>query len=155
MGGLSEKWSLSFISVLMQVTLYEVQLRMEYGSDLVRSRARWLFFFSSRRRHTRFDCDWSSDVCSSDLDAAAAAALVLDHHGLAQGAAQRLGHDARDQVGGAAGREGHEQLDGLGGVALGMGCARKREGAEDAGERDAGGVSHGVVSLNEIGRAHV
>src|SRR5256886_13127521 len=28
---------------------------------------RFLFFFSSRRRHTRFDCDWSSDVCSSDL----------------------------------------------------------------------------------------
>src|SRR5256886_7992984 len=27
----------------------------------------FLFFFSSRRRHTRFDCDWSSDVCSSDL----------------------------------------------------------------------------------------
>src|SRR2546427_5095228 len=27
------------------------------------------FFFSSRRRHTRFDCDWSSDVCSSDLHA--------------------------------------------------------------------------------------
>src|SRR5260370_20628052 len=28
------------------------------------------FFFSSRRRHTRFKCDWSSDVCSSDLGAA-------------------------------------------------------------------------------------
>src|SRR6267143_835878 len=27
------------------------------------------FFFSSRRRHTRWNCDWSSDVCSSDLDA--------------------------------------------------------------------------------------
>src|SRR2546430_6118660 len=27
-----------------------------------------VFFFSSRRRHTRFDCDWSSDVCSSDLN---------------------------------------------------------------------------------------
>src|SRR5260370_40456015 len=27
----------------------------------------WAFFFSSRRRHTRFKCDWSSDVCSSDL----------------------------------------------------------------------------------------
>src|SRR5260370_20966949 len=27
----------------------------------------FLFFFSSRRRHTRFKCDWSSDVCSSDL----------------------------------------------------------------------------------------
>src|SRR2546430_7574794 len=26
-----------------------------------------IFFFSSRRRHTIFDCDWSSDVCSSDL----------------------------------------------------------------------------------------
>src|SRR2546427_9499406 len=26
-----------------------------------------ILFFSSRRRHTRFDCDWSSDVCSSDL----------------------------------------------------------------------------------------
>src|SRR6267142_6779736 len=26
-----------------------------------------LFFFSSRRRHTRLTCDWSSDVCSSDL----------------------------------------------------------------------------------------
>src|SRR2546430_7456423 len=25
------------------------------------------FFFSSRRRHTRFDCDWSSDVCSSEV----------------------------------------------------------------------------------------
>src|SRR5689334_24553733 len=26
-----------------------------------------IFFFSSRRRHTRWSCDWSSDVCSSDL----------------------------------------------------------------------------------------
>src|SRR5256886_5156999 len=34
------------------------------------------FFFSSRRRHTRFDCDWSSDVCSSDLTS------VLDPAGL-------------------------------------------------------------------------
>src|SRR5690606_40283991 len=28
---------------------------------------RSVFFFSSRRRHTRFSRDWSSDVCSSDL----------------------------------------------------------------------------------------
>src|SRR5260370_5863014 len=27
----------------------------------------FVVFFSSRRRHTRFKCDWSSDVCSSDL----------------------------------------------------------------------------------------
>src|SRR5688572_31867149 len=35
------------------------------------------FFFSSRRRHTRFDCDWSSDVCSSDLGARLVAMLAL------------------------------------------------------------------------------
>src|SRR5438105_7278343 len=28
----------------------------------------WCFFFSSRRRHTRSTRDWSSDVCSSDLN---------------------------------------------------------------------------------------
>src|SRR5256885_6246096 len=32
------------------------------------------FFFSSRRRHTRLQGDWSSDVCSSDLSPVAAAA---------------------------------------------------------------------------------
>src|SRR5256886_13730804 len=46
-----------------------------FGLDLLEAMLRrrantrvwcWLFF-SSRRRHTRFDCDWSSDVCSSDL----------------------------------------------------------------------------------------
>src|SRR5690606_39966255 len=30
-------------------------------------RCDFVFFFSSRRRHTRFSRDWSSDVCSSDL----------------------------------------------------------------------------------------
>src|SRR6266571_8999521 len=32
------------------------------------------FFFSSRRRHTRLTCDWSSDVCSSDLCAGSSSA---------------------------------------------------------------------------------
>src|SRR6266481_5170697 len=32
------------------------------------SSASFIFFFSSRRRHTRWNCDWSSDVCSSDLE---------------------------------------------------------------------------------------
>src|SRR5687768_17681340 len=32
----------------------------------------WLFIFSSRRRHTRCSRDWSSDVCSSDLEFVAA-----------------------------------------------------------------------------------
>src|SRR5256886_13292338 len=38
----------------------------------------FFFFFSSRRRHTRFDCDWSSDVCSSDLTYARAPAHPVD-----------------------------------------------------------------------------
>src|SRR5690606_33228497 len=40
------------------------------GGPGARARRRWglpLLFFSSRRRHTRFSRDWSSDVCSSDL----------------------------------------------------------------------------------------
>src|SRR3712207_4849438 len=36
-----------------------------------------VFFFSSRRRHTRYWRDWSSDVCSSDLHAAAVAGREL------------------------------------------------------------------------------
>src|SRR5260370_28663251 len=35
--------------------------------NAVLSTVNFFFFFSSRRRHTRFKCDWSSDVCSSDL----------------------------------------------------------------------------------------
>src|SRR5690606_40370321 len=37
-----------------------------------------LFFFSSRRRHTRFSRDWSSDVCSSDLSPSARVSLADD-----------------------------------------------------------------------------
>src|SRR5690606_40129646 len=36
------------------------------------------FFFSSRRRHTRFSRDWSSDVCSSDLS------FAIDIYGLSE-----------------------------------------------------------------------
>src|SRR2546427_6451462 len=43
----------------------------------IRSESLVVFFFSSRRRHTRFDCDWSSDVCSSDLTAGELCAFWL------------------------------------------------------------------------------
>src|SRR2546430_8766799 len=47
-----------------------IKRHIRYGS-MVRQQRKiticFSFFFSSRRRHTRFDCDWSSDVCSSDL----------------------------------------------------------------------------------------
>src|SRR6266568_9123930 len=38
----------------------------------------FFFFFSSRRRHTRWNCDWSSDVCSSDLAREGADVAILD-----------------------------------------------------------------------------
>src|SRR5438132_7504915 len=39
----------------------------------------FFFFFSSRRRHTRSLCDWSSDVCSSDLPRGSAEGAVGGH----------------------------------------------------------------------------
>src|SRR6267142_6552168 len=38
------------------------------------------FFFSSRRRHTRLTCDWSSDVCSSDLAQGVRNSVGFDWH---------------------------------------------------------------------------
>src|SRR5438105_2632643 len=58
-----------------QVRLIEQSSTSGYDTHRVRptrpvvfsSTALFLFFFSSRRRHTRSTRDWSSDVCSSDL----------------------------------------------------------------------------------------
>src|SRR2546430_9640386 len=44
-------------------------------------RRQLLFVSSSRRRHTRFDCDWSSDVCSSDLGVPQTTAEVFTRTG--------------------------------------------------------------------------
>src|SRR5690606_39941841 len=52
------------------------------------------FFFSSRRRHTRFSRDWSSDVCSSDLGGVASH-LVCGHHA----AHDALEHEMADWLG--------------------------------------------------------
>src|SRR5215211_8646317 len=41
----------------------------------------FFFFFSSRRRHTRSLCDWSSDVCSSDLACAERRVAVVPFGG--------------------------------------------------------------------------
>src|SRR4051812_49778820 len=65
----------------------------------------FFFFFSSRRRHTRLTCDWSSDVCSSDLLSVAADPAyraisrrrVDGHHGA--GAARADGRSEERRVG--------------------------------------------------------
>src|SRR2546426_3324533 len=44
----------------------------------VRTSLFFFFFFSSRRRHTRLQGDWSSDVCSSDLDAICRTLVALE-----------------------------------------------------------------------------
>src|SRR5262245_65143117 len=69
---------------------------------------RCLFFFSSRRRHTRCLSDWSSDVCSSDLGTLIACGRapvdVPEERPLEVGSAGVLGaveghaHDAGDRV---------------------------------------------------------
>src|SRR5206468_8662877 len=41
------------------------------------------FFFSSRRRHTRSDRDWSSDVCSSDLIPLELSGIAVNSRGIA------------------------------------------------------------------------
>src|SRR5437879_6485357 len=54
-----------------------------------------MFFFSSRRRHTRYIGDWSSDVCSSDL-------LRRQFSGLEDGRGSALGVKPHDLGVGAA-----------------------------------------------------
>src|SRR5438477_6855333 len=48
------------------------------------------FFFSSRRRHTILTCDWSSDVCSSDLDLVVRHACRAQHADHARQGAQAI-----------------------------------------------------------------
>src|SRR5436190_14622887 len=45
--------------------MYSLDVMISYDNQSLKFT--FFFFFSSRRRHTRSLCDWSSDVCSSDL----------------------------------------------------------------------------------------
>src|SRR5256885_5617638 len=51
---------------------------------------RCVFFFSSRRRHTRLQGDWSSDVCSSDLIRSAGTEVLKRNPELSEGDATRI-----------------------------------------------------------------
>src|SRR5690606_4459889 len=69
----------------------------------------FMSIFSSRRRHTRFSRDWSSDVCSSDLGDVAA----VEHDAPGVGGDQP---DDHVEAGGLAGAVGAKQADHLAGV---------------------------------------
>src|SRR2546426_3449249 len=59
-----------------------------------------IFFFSSRRRHTRLQGDWSSDVCSSDLFASGLPVVTSGAGGLREvGGDATLVVEGRDPVG--------------------------------------------------------
>src|SRR5205814_6619829 len=88
----------------------------------------FVFFFSSRRRHTRCLSDWSSDVCSSDLRHATGATSGVSAEGGAH-SAQRCGgspHEALAQATiGLCGRSEERRV----------GKQSRIQGARDAYER--------------------
>src|SRR5208282_6935655 len=59
-----------------------MSLPATYGANVLSERD--FFFFSSRRRHTRCYRDWSSDVCSSDLEAHGRSVTDVHHGGFMQ-----------------------------------------------------------------------
>src|SRR3989475_6819544 len=57
----------SFLSLLNFLIIPYLCIQLYFFFNQIYVFFLFFFFFSSRRRHTRFDCDLSSDVCSSDL----------------------------------------------------------------------------------------
>src|SRR2546422_11434775 len=68
-----------------------------------------LFFFSSRRRHTRCSRDWSSDVCSSDLGSKALRAAIDAVFGT-ESPVQRCRHHKLENVSGYLPEELKDQV---------------------------------------------
>src|SRR5688572_22731 len=121
----------------------------------------FFFFFSSRRRHTRFDCDWSSDVCSSDLDSVVEAVQREAAGEVGQGAIEFANREipmpAPAVKHRAVGRDGDAAREGLDGFAelphSGLGNAERddavdisRIGVERSlGACDGSGIGHRLV----------
>src|SRR5207237_5046073 len=100
-----------------------LQLALWSGLRIVRDSVLpplFLFFFSSRRRHTRFKCDWSSDVALPISPRAAGPVLPVPRParpGRRDAGAHRRGGGRGDQIGRASCRERGE----VSGVAVGLG----------------------------------
>src|SRR5882762_10653835 len=117
------------------------------------------FFFSSRRRHTRFKCDWSSDVCSSDLLEKDVPALCADQ--LERGVHQRHQDFIKhaDSIEFAGGLQEKRQLLEVGGIGGNLnsgnlaeefaGCVRSRMLRAENYVRDIPNPElHAVVALH-------
>src|SRR5690606_40439979 len=102
-----------------------------------------LFFFSSRRRHTRFSRDWSSDVCSSDLRPGRRQALRLRRPRGHRGGGQRVSRRGRRSEERRVGKEcrsrwsphHREKREGGAGVLCGSSERRGRRGTGRRGGR--------------------
>src|SRR5205814_3677725 len=84
----------------------------------------FFFFFSSRRRHTRCLSDWSSDVCSSDLERELSLDFLRVTEAAAIAAARTMGQGDRkysDQVAVEAMREVMDSVPMRGRVVIGEG----------------------------------
>src|SRR5690242_19810879 len=97
------------------------------------------FFFSSRRRHTRLTCDWSSDVCSSDLPPALLAREPAGHPLERRG---RAGPWQRDD--GALGQPGLQEVASTD-LGLADRVARAHASCDEDDRRQAALVQRGCV----------
>src|SRR5256885_13442335 len=91
-----------------------------------------VFFFSSRRRHTRLQGDWSSDVCSSDLLVGGGTPIGVRGPRPARRGAAHARHCARSRR-----RDGAQLLDGPG--VLRPGVAARAGGSPPNGRGGGGG----------------
>src|SRR5690625_7260216 len=106
-----------------------------------------IFFFSSRRRHTRWPRDWSSDVCSSDL--ALAATQLNPVFGIGFGQPRQQGSRYR-----SVNEQGFHGVAGA--VAMGLGVNRNGKGLVKIGTGVHVDVTHPIKMLDDrhqIGRA--
>src|SRR5260370_19936781 len=87
-----------------------------------------IFFFSSRRRHTRFKCDWSSDVCSSDLSR---------QHGQQPAKRQEQAAAATEQSGAAAAKQSQQPEQSQPTAATEQSPAQPTRGTAKAGQPSA------------------
>src|SRR5258707_1080296 len=67
-GLVAKEWnnSLKTKLSLLPKKLFRIRMSRNFGMKMLTMTNLSMFFFSSRRRHTRYWRDWSSDVCSSD-----------------------------------------------------------------------------------------